>query len=99
MQICDTNTRARNRDSLDESRKLSGQNSVANISCNKAYVSRVHTTLLIAGNDDTYHVEKLIGSGAFAKVYLARKRGADFDPDEIETDDESFVVLKVIFPL
>ena len=40
-------------------------------------------------------MEKLIGSGAFAKVYLARKRGPDFDPDDI--DDESYVVLKVIF--
>jgi len=47
------------------------------------------------GKDDTYHVEKLIGSGAFAKVYLARRRGVDFDPDDIDTDDESFVVLKV----
>ena len=42
-------------------------------------------------------MEKLIGSGAFAKVYLARRRGVDFDPDDIDTDDESFVVLKVIF--
>ena len=49
------------------------------------------------GTGDTYHVEKLIGTGAFAKVYLARKRGADFDPDDIEMDDESLVVLKVIF--
>ena len=44
--------------------------------------------LYILGNDDIYHVENLIGSGAFAKVYLASKR-----PDD-ETDDEK-VVLKV----
>ena len=42
-------------------------------------------------------MEKLIGSGAFAKVYLARKPGPGFDPDDIETDDENYVVLKVIF--
>ncbi|KAJ7352957.1 protein kinase [Desmophyllum pertusum] len=46
------------------------------------------------GDDDTYHVKKLIGSGAFAKVYLANKRG-DCDEDDFETDDESAVVLKV----
>ena len=45
--------------------------------------------LYILGNDDIYHVENLIGSGAFAKVYLASKR-----PDD-ETDDEK-VVLKVM---
>ncbi|KAL9952708.1 hypothetical protein ACROYT_G040000 [Oculina patagonica] len=46
------------------------------------------------GDDDTYNVEKLIGSGAFAKVYLANKRG-ETDEDDFETDDESAVVLKV----
>lgn len=50
---------------------------------------------LFEGDDDTYHVEKLIGSGAFAKVYLANKRG-DVDEDDFETDDESAVVLKVV---
>lgn len=50
---------------------------------------------LFEGDDDTYHVEKLIGSGAFAKVYLANKRG-DADEDDFETDDESAVVLKVV---
>lgn len=49
---------------------------------------------LFEGDDDTYHVEKLIGSGAFAKVYLANKR--DADEDDFETDDESAVVLKVV---
>lgn len=48
------------------------------------------------GKDNIYHVEKLIGSGAFAKVYLARKEDPDFDPDNTETDDESCVVLKVM---
>ena len=48
------------------------------------------------GKDNTYYVEKSIGSGAFAKVYLARKEDPDFDPDDTETDDESCVVLKVI---
>lgn len=37
----------------------------------------------------------MIGSGAFAKVYLANKR-ADADEDDFEADDESAVVLKVI---
>ena len=50
---------------------------------------------LFEGDDDTYHVEKLIGSGAFAKVYLANKRG-DADEDDFETEDESAVVLKVV---
>ena len=50
---------------------------------------------LFEGDGDTYHVEKLIGSGAFAKVYLANKRG-DTDEDDFETDDESAVVLKVV---
>ena len=44
--------------------------------------------LYILGNDDIYHVESLIGSGAFSDLYLASKR-----PDD-KTDDEK-VVLKV----
>ena len=56
---------------------------------------RVLTHLFVhVGKDDTYHVEKLIGSGAFAKVFLASKSG-DADVDDFETDDESAVVLKV----
>lgn len=53
--------------------------------------------LFVAG-DDTFHIEKLIGSGAFAKVYLANKRG-DTDEDDFENDDESAVVLKVQVPV
>lgn len=58
-------------------------------------IPRIATNASVSlGDDDTYHVEKLIGSGAFAKVYLANKRG-DADEDDFETDDESAVVLKV----
>lgn len=48
-----------------------------------------------AGDNEIFKVEKLIGSGAFAKVFLAKKCG-DTDDDDFETDDESAVVLKVV---
>lgn len=46
------------------------------------------------GGNEIFNVEKSIGSGAFAKVFLAKKFG-DNDDNDFETDDESSVVLKV----
>lgn len=55
-----------------------------------------HDLLLFTfvGGNEIFNVEKSIGSGAFAKVFLAKKFG-DNDDNDFETDDESSVVLKV----
>ena len=49
---------------------------------------------MFVGGNEIFNVEKSIGSGAFAKVFLAKKFG-DNDDNDFETDDESSVVLKV----
>ncbi|XP_022798611.1 mitotic checkpoint serine/threonine-protein kinase BUB1-like isoform X2 [Stylophora pistillata] len=54
----------------------------------------VSNASMCLGDNEIFKVEKLIGSGAFAKVFLAKKCG-DTDDDDFETDDESAVVLKV----
>ena len=47
------------------------------------------------GKDVNYFVERQLGSGAFAKVYLVTTRDPESDRDHVETDDESCVVFKV----
>ena len=52
--------------------------------------------IVFAGNDDFYRVEKVVGSGAFAKVYMARKLQSELEVDDMEMDDDKAVVLKVV---
>ena len=60
-------------------------------------VSRLYFTFSL-GKDRSYYVQQQLGSGAFAKVYLARTRApdVDVDPEDVETD-ETCIVLKVSF--
>lgn len=53
-------------------------------------------TSVCFGKDRSYYVQQQLGSGAFAKVYLARTRApdVDVDPEDVETD-ETCIVLKV----